>query len=184
MVDPYEWSEVWSTPHGPLEVGGIREGDEHELLRFFRERLGERSNFYLALHLEHTDEEALEAMRQRIAGHVARTGLVYVARLDGQLVGYFFLANFAPVGENTPSLGIGLADSLHGLGIASRFMDRLITAATEAGHTAITLIHHPENQPAARLYQRKGFRYTGETSQRMMRDGSERVELCMRWEAG
>ena len=183
MGDPYDWREVWDTPRGPLAVGPAAAGDEHDLLRFFRERLGERSNFFLSLHREHTDEDALCALRGRIEGHLERKGLVYVARLDCAIVGFFFLDPFDGVGEKTPSLGIGLADELQGMGLGGRFMDRLIAAAREAGHRAITLIHHPENERAARLYQRKGFVYTGERPTWQTKSGP-RTEWRMRLELG
>ena len=171
MDDLFNYRERWQTPAGELEVRPIQDGDEHDLLRFFRERLSERSNLFLALHREHTDAEALEAMRSQIAEHQRRDALVYVACQDGAIVGYFFLGRLRSPEGLPPSLGIGLADALHGRGIGGRFIDTLIEAARAIGHQAIELTHYPDNARAAALYQRKGFRYTGEQVSWQTRDG-------------
>lgn len=159
--DPFQYDEEWQTPKGPLRIRTIRPGDEHEVLRLFRERLGPRSNLFLCLHLYQTDEEALESTRRRIAANERRDSLVYVALQGDAIVGYFFLEGLRSEGKPV-SLGIGLADALHGCGIGGRFMDLLISAARALGHQAIELTHYPENTRAAALYQKKGFRYTGE----------------------
>lgn len=163
MIEPYEYRETWQTPAGPLDIAPIAEGDEHDLLRFFRERLSERSNYFLCLYADRSDEEALDAMRLRILEHRLRRALVYLARQHDEVVGYFFLSRLGATDGPPPSLGIGLADRLHGNGIGGRCMDLLIEVAGALGYRQITLSHHPDNHRAAALYRRKGFRYTGET---------------------
>lgn len=169
--DPFEYRDCWETPAGALEIRPIAEGDEHDLLRFFRDRLSARSNLFLCMHAEQTDDEALATMRKQIAAHVSREALVYVACREGQIVGYFFLTRLHAAESKPASLGIGLADALHGLGIGGRFMDTLIAAGRRLGCRAIELTHYPDNQRAAALYQRKGFRYTGEQVSWVMRSG-------------
>lgn len=164
MTDPFAYHETWETAAGPLQIRTIAPGDEHDLLRLFRERLSERSNLYLCLHFYQTDSEALESIRRRIAAHQRRDSLVYVACREGAIVGYFFLERLGSSEGRPPSLGIGLADALHHQGIGGRFMDLLIAAARALGCAAIELTHYPENERAAALYARKGFRYTGEMS--------------------
>ncbi|NLC58008.1 MAG: GNAT family N-acetyltransferase [Armatimonadetes bacterium] len=162
-LDPFEYHAQWDTPKGPLLIRTIQPGDEQEILRLFRQRLGPRSNLYLCLHLYQTDEEALESTRRRIAAHQRRDSLVYVALQGEAIVGYFFLEGLRTPEGKPIDLGIGLADALQGCGIGGRFMDLLIEAARALGHAAIELTHYPVNTRAAALYQRKGFRYTGET---------------------
>ncbi|MBI2298144.1 MAG: GNAT family N-acetyltransferase [Armatimonadetes bacterium] len=183
MHDPFDHREPWETPHGELLIEPARAGDETELLRLFRERLSFQSSYFLCLHHYHTDEQALAALRDRLAAHARREALVYVARQGAEVVGYFFLVRLQSPDGLPSSLGIGLADRLHGAWIGGRFMDLLIEAAREMGHREIVLTHHPDNRRAAALYRRKGFEYTGEGSEWMSPDGLRR-EPRMRLELG
>ncbi|MDH7569077.1 MAG: GNAT family N-acetyltransferase [Armatimonadota bacterium] len=181
MGDPFEFQATWETPRGTLRVRPTAAGDEADLLRFFRQRLSERSNFFLCLHRWQTDEQALEALRQRILAHQRREALVYVALHQNDIVGYFFLVRLKDPESRPPSLGIGLADAFQGCGIGGRFMDLLVEAARALGCAAIELTHHPDNHRAAALYLRKGFRYTGESVSWETPDGP-RTEPRMRLE--
>lgn len=171
MQDPYAYQKVWETPHGPLTIRPIVPGDEAELLRFFRDRLSAQSNHFICLYVDRTDDEALAVMREQIAAHARREALVFVACRQAEIVGYFFLSRLNAPDGAPPSLGISLADALHGCGIGSRFMDLLIESARALACRAIVLTHYPQNTRAAALYQRKGFRYTGETVTWQRSDG-------------
>lgn len=69
------------------------------------------------------------------------------------------------VREEVPELTIGVAEEARGRGIGSALMERIIKAAREGGHPALSLsVEHDSG--AIGLYERFGFVSQGESGQR------------------
>jgi GNAT superfamily N-acetyltransferase len=90
-----------------------------------------------------------------------------VAVVDGQRLGaacYRLFPAEEPgwgfVATNVPELSIGVISEVRGTGIGSALLDALLTLAREQGFRAVSLSVDRQN-PARRLYERKGFRDAG-----------------------
>jgi RimJ/RimL family protein N-acetyltransferase len=163
---------------GGLLVRPVRPGDEAELLAFFRDRLSPRSQYLFCPHDPSQPERCLAQFAERIRRHAERLDLTLVVEHEGVIVGYFFLWRLDRTDGKPPTLGIGLADAFQGQGIGAAMMDCLIARARALGLAAIKLTHESTNERAGRLYQSRGFVYTGE-EQRSGPDGA-RIERAMR----
>ena len=64
------------------------------------------------------------------------------------------------VAPDVPEIGIGVAEKARGKGVGSALLDAILTLAREQGCRAVSLSVDRQN-PAQRLYQRKGFRDAG-----------------------
>jgi GNAT superfamily N-acetyltransferase len=64
------------------------------------------------------------------------------------------------VATGVPELGIGVVTEARGNGIGSALLDALLSLAREQGYRALSLSVDRQN-PARRLYERKGFRDAG-----------------------
>ena len=64
------------------------------------------------------------------------------------------------VAPDVPEIGIGVAPTARGKGVGSALLDALLKLAREHGYRAVSLSVDRQN-PAQRLYQRKGFRDAG-----------------------
>lgn len=99
-----------------------------------------------------------------LAGIIARaeagTDRTYVARVDDNIIGYFFLWDF---NDPVPVLGIGIADAWQGLGLGQEFLDILIHDAQASDRDGIELTTVPDNVRAFALYRSHGFVHTGDT---------------------
>lgn len=85
------------------------------------------------------------------------------AFLDGTLVGYGMLRGWDE-GFAVPTLGIYLAPSARGSGLARRFMDVLHGMALDRGASRVMLKVYPDNQAALALYRRIGYVFDGEST--------------------
>lgn len=104
------------------------------------------------------------------------SGEQYAVTENGRIIGAFIL-NTDPQGDySRGSWSCELDDGefyvIHtlavdpdeqGKGIAGKIIDYCISSAAENGLKAIRLDVVPDNFPARRLYERKGFRFAGET---------------------
>lgn len=100
----------------------------------------------------------------------------FVAELDGQVVG------MAAVGESGCSRAASLTSlwvdpQARGEGVGSSLVLAAIAWATDAGHHQLLLWVTDGNSHAERLYERHGFRRTGDTQQ--VRLGEDRLEFEM-----
>jgi GNAT superfamily N-acetyltransferase len=97
-----------------------------------------------------------------------RTGdAAVVAVVDGQRLGAAWYRLFPAedpgwgfVATDVPELSIGVAAEARGRGVGSALLDALLTLARERGYRAVSLSVDRQN-PARRLYERKGFRDAG-----------------------
>ena len=64
------------------------------------------------------------------------------------------------VATDVPELSIGVISEVRGTGVGSALLDALLTLAREQGFRAVSLSVDRQN-PARRLYERKGFRDAG-----------------------
>jgi RimJ/RimL family protein N-acetyltransferase len=176
-MKPFEDSLVLQINGEPFLFRPVRPGDEAELLAFFRDRLSPRSRYFFCPHDPSRPEACLPEFGERIRRHAERRDLTLVVERGDEIVGYFFLWWLDRTDGRPPTLGIGLADALHGRGVGPAMMDHLIERARALDLPAIKLTHEATNERAARLYRSRGFLYTG----REYRDdsGSPRVEREM-----
>jgi GNAT superfamily N-acetyltransferase len=84
----------------------------------------------------------------------ARLGAAWYRLFSAEEPGFGFIA--ADVSE----LAIGVVAEARGKGIGGALLDALLTLAREQGYRALSLAVDREN-PARRLYERKGFRDAG-----------------------
>jgi RimJ/RimL family protein N-acetyltransferase len=174
-MDPFDDTMELEVASGRLLFRPVRAGDEAGLLAFFRDGLTPRSQYLFCPHEPSQPERCLAEFADRIRRHAARLDLTLVVEQAGAIVGYFFLWWLDRTDSKPPTLGIGLADALHGQGVGAAMMDCLIARARALGLPAIKLTHESTNERAGRLYQSRGFVYTGEEH----RSGA-RIERAMR----
>lgn len=177
MMDPFEQTVARRLADTSLLFRPVRPGDEADLLLFFRDRLSPRSHYFFCPHDPSQPEECLAEFAERIRRHAERRDLTLVVEQEGEIVGYFFLWWLDRTDGRPPTLGIGLADRLHGRGIGPQMMDDLIARARALGLPAIKLTHERANERAARLYRSRGFVYTGAEQPRPDGTGVEREML-------
>ena len=99
-------------------------------------------------------------------GRPGDAGVVAVAS-DGQRLGAAWYRLFPAedpgwgfVAPDVPELSIGVATEARGKGVGSALLDALLTLAREEGYRALSRSVDRQN-PARRLYKRKGFRDAG-----------------------
>jgi RimJ/RimL family protein N-acetyltransferase len=178
-AEPFRAGRTIQTAAGPVLFRPIGPGDEPELLAFFRDRLSPRSQYLFCPHDPSQPERCLQQFADRIRRHGERQDIAFVIEKQGLIMGYFYLAGIdSPDGE-PPTLGIGLADELHGHHLGGAMMDHLLACARALGIGQIELTHEATNQRAGQLYLNRGFVYTGEEE----RSGPDeaRVERVMKW---
>jgi len=89
-----------------------------------------------------------------------QSDLTYLAEFDGIPVGYLF----GTISGSTSHLArIAVLSGYKRQHIASRLMEKFFTALQERGITQVTLNTQSDNQASLALYDKMGFRKTGET---------------------
>jgi RimJ/RimL family protein N-acetyltransferase len=178
-ADPFRSCRTVQAAAGPVLFRPIGPGDEPELLAFFRDRLSPRSQYLFCPHDPSQPERCLQQFADRIWRHGERHDIAFVIEKQGSIRGYFYLAGIdSPEGE-PPTLGIGLADELHGHHLGGAMMDHLLECAQALGVRRVELTHESTNDRAGRLYLSRGFVYTGEEER--SGPGEARVERVMQW---
>ncbi len=96
-------------------------------------------------------------------GRADDTAVIAVGPTDGRNIGAawyrLFPANapgYGFVDASTPEVAIGVVPDRRGRGVGGALLDTLLGAAKSQGFDALSLSVEPGN-PAARLYERKGF---------------------------
>ena len=177
--DPFEATRIIEIGSGPVLFRPIRPGDEPELLAFFRDRLSPRSQYLFCPHDPSQPERCLEQFAERIRRHAERRDIAFVVERHGFILGYYYLVGIDRSDSQQPTLGIGLADELHGHRLGGAMMDQLLSSARSLGIRQIGLTHESTNERAGQLYLSRGFVYTGEEERSGPDDA--RVERVMRW---
>lgn len=108
----------------------------------------------------HVDGPALHAKTMGyLDTFLAPLGRSFVAEVDGTPVGMVFLRPSGPEAVEIKRLYV-LPEG-RGLGLGSRLVDHAIGAAREMGATQIFLDSTKNLKDAARIYESRGFVYTG-----------------------
>src|SRR5437879_6275094 len=128
-TNPFSRTRTLETAAGPLLFRPIRRGDEPELLAFFRDRLSPRSQYLFCPHDPSQPDRCLSQFAERIRRQAEHRDLAFVVERDGALLGYFYLSGLDRTDGRPPTLGIGLADELHGHGLGGVMMDHLLAWA-------------------------------------------------------
>jgi RimJ/RimL family protein N-acetyltransferase len=94
----------------------------------------------------------------------------FVAEVDGRVVGSvgLHLASYGVV-----SLGMAILDGYRDRGIGTRLIERGIEWARQAGAHKLALEVWPHNDPAIRLYMKKGFTQEGRLRRHYRRKNGE-----------
>lgn len=84
----------------------------------------------------------------------------FVMFLDNEMIGYSFLRLF---GYNIPSFGIIIKKEFSDKGFGTILIDWTINKAKELGYKKVILKTYKENIAAQKIYEKIGFKITGET---------------------
>ena len=105
---------------------------------------------------------------------------VFVAVLDGQVVGMADLHVGTGKGRHAADLGIMVHDRFQGRGIGRELMEMLLQLADNfLGLTRVELQVYPDNVRAIRLYERCGFEHEGRRRKAVWRHGEHQDVLLM-----
>lgn len=97
----------------------------------------------------------------------------YVAEVDGKVVGNIgFQHAQRPRIQHTATLGLGVHDKYHGLGIGNKLVETVIELADKwLNIRRIQLEVNTDNEVAIALYKKFGFEIEGEAKDASFRDG-------------
>jgi putative acetyltransferase len=105
---------------------------------------------------------------------------VFVAVLDGQVVGMAGLHVGTGKGRQTADLGIMVHDQFQGRGIGRELMDMLLHMADNfLGLARVELQVYPDNVRAIKLYESCGFEHEGRRRRAVWRHGEHQDVLMM-----
>lgn len=143
-----------SHPRRGLEIRRLTPADEAPLARFFEAIHAAGDDRFFHPH-PFTPEEA-----RRLA---TATGddLYYILTDGAEMLAYGMLRGW-DAGYEVPSLGIAVHPAARGQGWGHFLMHFLHAAARARGAKRIRLKVYPENQVARQMYERFGYRFTGE----------------------
>lgn len=105
---------------------------------------------------------------------------VFVAVLDGQVVGMAGLHVGTGKGRHCADLGIMVHDQFQGRGVGRELMDMLLHMADNfLGLTRVELQVYPDNTRAIALYESCGFEHEGRRRKAVWRHGEHQDVLVM-----
>jgi L-phenylalanine/L-methionine N-acetyltransferase len=123
--------------------------------------------------------ERLTRTRSRIEGS-GPDDHVFVAVLDGQVVGMAGLHVGTGKGRHSADLGIMVHDRFQGQGIGRELMDMLLHMADNfLGLARVELQVYPDNLRAIKLYESCGFEHEGRRRKAVWRHGEHQDVLVM-----
>jgi L-amino acid N-acyltransferase YncA len=135
-----------------LELADATDADRPGLLAIFTDVV-ERGDGY---------PEAAPLTAERFAASWVDPPVVVVARLDGEVVGAYYLKpNFPGRAAHIANAGYVVARQHRGAGIGRRLVQDSIARAPAAGFGAIIFNLVFESNPARSLYERLGWREIG-----------------------
>jgi RimJ/RimL family protein N-acetyltransferase len=83
--------------------------------------------------------------------------VMFIAELDGAIVGSAALHALGRCGSGLYELGMSVAEESRGMGVGRALLESCISWARAAGGHKITLQVWPHNEPAQALYRKYGF---------------------------
>lgn len=92
---------------------------------------------------------------QLLAAADPDTHLVIVARVEGRAVGMARVVRT----EDSAELGVEVADAYAGRELGRELVSRVLAAAADWGITEVSLLVHPENHRAVKLFRSFGARF-------------------------
>jgi ribosomal protein S18 acetylase RimI-like enzyme len=99
------------------------------------------------------------------------TNTVFVARVDGEIVGMLTLVVFPlPSGLRARIEDVVVDESARGRGVGRALTEAAVRVATRRGARTLDLTSRPDRDAANRLYERLGFRPRGSTVYRFQAD--------------
>lgn len=134
-------------PHSDLMIEQVRDVDD-DLVKAFERLTPQLSSAPVP------DREALEQL-------LAAPGIVlFVARLDGEIVGSLTLVTFRiPTGEKAWIEDVVVDEAARGRGAGELLSRAALDEAARRGIGSVSLTSRPSRQAANRLYQRIGFEH-------------------------
>ncbi|HEV7892683.1 MAG TPA: GNAT family N-acetyltransferase [Pyrinomonadaceae bacterium] len=127
--------------------------DAPSVASVLRESFEEYEHLYTREGFEATTPACAEVLRR------IEEGPVWVALIDERVVG---TVSVVPKGESVYVRGMGLAPAARGRGIGELLLRRVECFASEHGFVRLFLSTTPFLSRAIRLYERHGFKRTGE----------------------
>lgn len=147
----------------PFAIRRIASGDERRLMEFYNSLSDASKRLFKPLGLS-TDVDACSRVVR--SNRPVRSETYDVVAMDGNCVaGWAFLWR---IKTEEPHLGIAVADGYRGKGLGGRLMRVLMDEARRRRKRKVSLIVVQDNRRAVALYERFGFRISGE---RMGNDG-------------
>ncbi|MGI4813688.1 MAG: GNAT family N-acetyltransferase [Janthinobacterium lividum] len=128
-----------------------------------------------------TEPVSVESRRAWFATHDAARRPLWVAELDGVMLGWLSITDYKsrPAYSGTVEISLYLAAHARGRGIGSRLLMRAIEAAPGWGvHTLIGVVF-AHNAPSVRLFDALGFAQWGRLPRVTVLDGVERDVLIL-----
>lgn len=173
LVFRFRWKDL-----GPVEVRTASLADHAAVRDFLTEGLSARSRYLFAPYP--MDERLDASIEKMLVDSGKREQLTYNAWHGGRVIGHFFLWEYD---QDTPALGIAVADAFQNCKLGHVFMHILTAAARSAGKSAIQLTTNYGNGAGFHLYSKLGFKHVGD-QEIVLGDGSRRVEREMRLDLG
>lgn len=104
-----------------------------------------------------TPPSDMQAHRSWVAGNVPAKRRMYVARMDGRMVGYCHAYGF-DVERPYVEVGFAVHPDWQGMGVGGRMVEWIVGEVKRVfpGRTVMLMVKS-DNERACRLYERKGF---------------------------
>lgn len=120
--------------------------------------------FYLSLNAEtvklfHPWEFTIEAIQKHCQAVMDQESISVVAENEpGKIIGHAFIKG---IKTKNPSFGIGLREDYRGIGLGKKLMSYVLSKARDLRRITLTVIK--ENTKGRALYEKFGFKVTGQT---------------------
>ena len=147
-------------------------------VRGFHEALDSvaRERRYLAM----VEAPPLAAARRFIRNGIAGGSVLFVALVDGAVVGWCDVARLAWITQrHSGTLGMGLVAGHRGRGIGRALLAATLARADEVGITRVELRVRIDNEPAIGLYRAFGFVTEGRCRDYLRFDQAERHDVWL-----
>jgi putative acetyltransferase len=117
--------------------------------------------------------------RERLDRRDRANGVVFVAEIDGEIVGSAGVHPLPFPSAHAAGIGMGVAGKAQGRGIGKRLMAELIAASEWLGLDRLELDVYSDNHRAIALYEASGFVREGVRVAAVLRDGGHADSVVM-----